>query len=113
VIRENSITSNFADGIICGADCLISANSVESNNVGGGGGGGIATFAGSTVNDNAVSDNIGYGLALPITAGYSNNTFNANGPGGPDVVPFAPAHPTAGFFNLCSGLPGPVPFLCP
>jgi hypothetical protein len=48
---------------------------------------------------------------LPANAGYSQNTLNVNA--GLDVLTLPPGpHPTSGFMNLCSGIPGPAP-LCP
>ena len=59
--------------------------------------------------DGRTRDARGFGLRC----GCLHNRFDANGPGGPDVLPLlAPGHPTSGFMNLCSGVPGPAPS-CP
>ena len=85
---------------------------IDSNNVGGAGGGGVTAYAGSAVNHNSIGDNLGYGLGVPVMAGFTNNTFSNNGPGIDVLVLGGGPHPTAGFFNLCSGIPGPSP-TCP
>jgi len=114
LIADNVVSNSFADGIVCGAACTVRGNVIETNNVGFvPGSGGVSVADGSTVNDNSISFNGGFGLTLPLTSGYSQNTLNANGPGGfgPDVLSGGP-HPTSGFMNLCSGIPGPAP-TCP
>jgi hypothetical protein len=109
LITENTVSSNTGSGIICGSACTVNGNLIDSNNTMAlVASGGAIVGAGSNVTGNSISFNTGFGLMLPLAAGYSNNTFNAN-----TIVDVAsPPHPTAGFNNLCSGLPGPSP-LCP
>jgi hypothetical protein len=74
--------------------------------------GGAIVGAGGNVTGNSISFNGGFGLNLPATSGYSQNTLNANL--GPDMLlfPVFGPHPTSGFMNLCTGIPGPAP-TCP
>jgi hypothetical protein len=89
----------------------VRGNVVESNNIAlAAASGGVTVADGSNVTENSISFNAGFGLTLPVTAGYSQNTFSVNGGGLVDVA--SPPHPTAGFMNLCSGIPGPTP-TCP
>lgn len=116
VITDNTVTNNFFDGIVCATGCTVRGNTVTSNNLGVAGNGGITVGPGSAVNDNSVSFNTGIGAVLDPTAGYMNNTLNANTV--QDMSLFVPAapfppHPTSGFNNLCSGVPGPAVGLCP
>lgn len=115
LITDNTVNNNGAEGIVCAISCTVRGNQVETNNTGGGGLGGAIVGPGSTVHHNSISDNAGIGLVIDLTAGYTNNTLNANLPG-PDAAapPLAlpPPHPTAGFFNLCSGALGGGP-ACP
>ena len=115
---ENNVISDNGDTGITGDTNVIVHNVIAMNGFGLGGGGGngdITVGPGSAVNDNSVSFNIGIGAGLAITAGYTNNTFNANTIQDVSLfVPAAPApHPTSGFFNLCTGVPGPAPVACP
>ncbi|HEX5065178.1 MAG TPA: hypothetical protein VFY49_03630, partial [Myxococcota bacterium] len=76
------------------------------------GSGGVVLGAGANAADNSISFNSGFGINLPATSGYSQNTLNANA--GPDMLlaPVPGPHPTSGFHNLCSGIAGPAP-TCP
>jgi hypothetical protein len=115
LISGNTIASNWGTGIVCSWACAISDNVIETNNNSSSPtGGGVFAGPGSNVTDNSISFNINFGLILPITSGYSQNTLNANNPG-PDVVlsPAPGPHPTSGYMNLCSGQPGPHPINCP
>jgi hypothetical protein len=110
VITDNVVSASATDGIVCGAVCTVRGNVIEANNFTAAiASGGVTVFDGSNVTDNSISYNTGFGLTLPLTAGYSQNTFNANGP--LDVVSGGP-HPTSGFNNLCSGVAGPA-LTCP
>ncbi len=116
IVTDNTVTNNFFDGIVCSGGCTVRGNTVRNNNLGGAGNGGITVGPGSAVNDNSVSFNFGIGAVLAPTAGYTNNTLDANTI--QDMSLFVPAaalppHPTSGFMNLCSGVPGPAPGLCP
>jgi hypothetical protein len=115
VIADNTVSNHTLDGIVCAGGCTVRGNTVTNNN-GGGSNGGITVGPGSTVNDNSIGFNFGIGAVLDPTAGYRNNTFTANTV--QDMSLFVPAaplapHPTSGFFNLCTGIPGPAPGLCP
>lgn len=109
LISDNTITANFADGIVCGAACNVRGNVVEQNNLGGVPiSGGVTVAAGSTVHANSISFNMGFGLTLPPTSGYTNNTISGNGTplfAGPDVI--TPPSLTGPFGNNCSGAPCP------
>jgi hypothetical protein len=116
VITDNTVSNHFFDGLVCSGGCTVRGNTVTNNNLGVAGNGGITVGPGSTVNDNSIGFNTGIGAVLDMTAGYRNNTFNANTI--QDMSLFVPAaplapHPTSGFFNLCTGIPGPAPGLCP
>jgi hypothetical protein len=115
VITDNVVARNAFDGIVCGNACTVRGNKVTSNNATFGANGGMTIGPGSTVSENSVSFNLGVGAVLDPTAGYMNNTFYANVLQDVSVtVPAGPApHPTAGFGNLCTGIPGPAPGLCP
>jgi hypothetical protein len=115
VVSDNNVTNHFLDGIVCGGGCTVRGNTVANNNIGGSNGG-ITIGPGSTVNDNSIGFNTGIGAVLDVTAGYRDNTFNANTI--QDMSLFVPAaplagHPTSGFGNLCTGIPGPAVGLCP
>lgn len=112
VIVDNAVSSSLGTGITCGSGCQVRGNSVTSNNLGGApGSGGVVVGPGSNVSENSISFNTGFGLMAPVTAGFSQNTLNLNG--GLDVLAVPPGpHPSSGFMNLCSGIPGPAP-LCP
>jgi hypothetical protein len=112
LISDNAVSGNLGSGVVCGPTCTLSGNQIDSNNTGLiPASGGAVVGAGSNVTDNTISFNAGFGLMLPPTAGYSQNTLNANGP--LDVINVPPGpHPTSGFMNLCTGIPGPGPF-CP
>jgi hypothetical protein len=110
LVADNTVSGNFATGISCGSGCVVRDNTVTQNNLGGApASGGVVVGAGANVTGNGISFNTGFGLTLPLVSGYSQNTFMANGP--LDVVSGGP-HPTSGFMNLCSGIPGPAP-TCP
>jgi hypothetical protein len=107
VVSDNTISGNFADGVWCGAGCVVNGNSINTNNVGAAPGvGGVTVAAGSTVSGNSISYNGGFGLTLPApaTASYTNNTITGNAPG-PDVV--SPPTITGGAGNVCA------PVACP
>jgi hypothetical protein len=112
LISDNTVSSNTGSGIVCGAACVVNGNVIDSNNtLFLAASGGAIVGAGSNVTDNSISFNSGFGLNLPATAGYSQNTLNANL--GLDVLAIPPGpHPTSGFMNLCTGIPGPAP-TCP
>jgi hypothetical protein len=113
LISDNIVSSNDRTGIACGAACTLQGNVIETNNLSGlVGHGGASVADGSNVVGNTISFNTGFGLTLPATAAYSQNSLNANG--GPDMLlsPVPGAHPTSGFMNLCSGVVGPAP-TCP
>ena len=108
VIADNTIAGNFHSGIYCGALCTVSGNVVMGNNQGVvAGHGGVLVGPGSTVTANSISSNHGFGLTLPTTSGYTNNTLSGNGPGGvgPDVI--TPPSLTGAFGNNCSGVACP------
>jgi hypothetical protein len=116
LVTGNTINNNAADGVVCSIACQVSGNQVDSNNLAGIGNGGMTIGPGSTVNDNSISFNTGIGLVIDPTAGYMSNTLNANTVQDMSIlVPAAPLapHPTSGFMNLCTGLPGPAPGFCP
>jgi hypothetical protein len=111
LITDNTITNSFASGIVCGASCVVNGNVVDRNNLGFvPGAGGVTVAAGSTVHSNSISYNQGFGLTIPVTSGYTNNTITGNGgpvpPGaGPNVIVPPPGPPTitGGFGNNCGG----------
>jgi parallel beta-helix repeat protein len=116
VVTDNTVTNNAFDGIVCATGCTVRGNTVDTNNFAAAGNGGMTIGPGSAVNDNSVSFNTGIGAVLSPLAGYTNNTLNANTI--QDMSLFVPAapippHPTSGFMNLCSGVPGPAVGLCP
>lgn len=116
LISGNTVNDNAGDGVVCSIACQVSGNQVDSNNTAGLGNGGMTIGPGSTVNDNSISFNTGIGLVIDPTAGYMSNTLNANTVQDMSIlVPAAPLapHPTSGFMNLCTGLPGPAPGFCP
>lgn len=109
LITDNTVADNFDTGIVCGAACVVNGNAVDSNNTGlAPASGGVSVGEGSSVTDNVISFNLGgFGLSIPTTSGYSQNTLTFNGFGiDVFVLPFPP-HPTSGFMNLCSGFPCP------
>jgi hypothetical protein len=113
LVTDNTIAGNTGSGVVCGAGCVLNGNSINSNNTSFLPlSGGAVLAAGSNATDNAISFNFGFGINLPATAGYSQNTLNANI--GPDMLlaPVFGPHPTSGFMNLCTGIPGPAP-TCP
>jgi hypothetical protein len=112
LISDNSISGNMGSGVDCGAACTLNGNQIDTNNTALlPASGGAVVGDGSNVTDNSISFNTGFGLMLTPLSGYSQNTFNANGP--LDVINLPPGpHPTSGFMNLCTGLPGPSPS-CP
>lgn len=109
LITDNSVSNSFAGGIVCGASCTVRGNMVDRNNLGAvPGAGGVSVAAGSNVHANSISFNMGFGLILPPTAGYTNNTITGNGTPlgfGPDVI--TPPSVTGAFGNNCSGAPCP------
>jgi parallel beta-helix repeat protein len=113
LISDNTVSSNASTGILCGAACTLQGNVIETNNTSGAlGGGGASVADGSNVVGNTISFNTGFGLTLPATAAYSQNSLHGNS--GPDMLlsPLPGPHPSSGFMNLCSGAPGPAP-TCP
>jgi len=116
VIVNNTVSDNSIDGIVCAIACQVSGNQVDSNNFSLVGNGGMTIGPGSTVNDNSISFNNGIGLVIDPTAGYMSNTLSANAAQDVSIaVPAAPLapHPTSGLMNLCTGVLGPAPGLCP
>jgi hypothetical protein len=110
LITDNTITNSFASGIVCGASCVVNGNVVDRNNLSGmPGAGGVTVAAGSTVHANSISYNTGFGLMLPATSGYTNNTITGNGMplgAGPDVIT-PPPSVTGPIGNNCTGIPCP------
>ena len=107
VVTENTVSGNTANGIWCGAGCVVNGNTANQNNTGAvPGEGGVTVAAGSTVSGNSISYNTGFGLVLPApaTASYTNNTIVGNAPG-PNVV--SPPTITGGAGNVCA------PAVCP
>ena len=107
LVTENTVSGNTANGIWCGAGCVVNGNSVNQNNLGAvPGAGGVTVAAGSTVSGNSISFNTGVGLTLPVpaTASYTNNTIVGNAPG-PNVA--SPPTITGGAGNVCA------PAVCP
>jgi hypothetical protein len=121
LISDNTVSGNTGSGVVCGYGCTLRGNLIDSNNtLALPASGGASVGDGGNVTDNSISFNSGFGLSISVFSGYSQNTLNCNGPGfvpvcfvGPDVIPVGgPGHPTSGFMNLCSGVPGPA-ILCP
>lgn len=111
LISDNTVSGNAGSGVVCGSACTLSGNLIDSNNTTLlPASGGAIVGDGGNVTDNSISFNTGFGLNLPATSGYSQNTLNANAPG-PDMLlaPVPGPHPTSGLMNLCSGVPGPAP----
>ena len=106
LITDNTISSSFANGIWCGAGCVVNGNSVNSNKRAHVAGAGGVTRRGRLDGDgNSISYNGGFGLTLPApaTASYTNNTIVGNG--GANVV--SPPTITGGAGNVCA------PAACP
>jgi hypothetical protein len=113
LISENAVSANTGTGIECVYLCTLQANVIDSNNTfGAAGSGGAIVGDGGSVIGNSISFNSVFGLRLPSTTGYSQNTLNANGAADVVLSPLPGPHPTSGFMNLCSGMPGPAP-TCP
>jgi hypothetical protein len=113
LITDNTVSGNLGSGIVCGAACVVNGNVIDSNNtLFLPASGGVIVGDGSNVTDNSISFNAGFGLSLSMFSGYSQNTLNMNA--GPDMllIPVFGPHPTSGFMNLCTGVPGPAP-TCP
>ena len=112
VVADNTVSSNAGNGILCGPGCVVRGNTVTLNNqTSAPASGGIVVGAGANVSENSIFLNNGFGLNLPVTAAYSQNTLLNNGPVNVVAIP-AGAHPTSGFMNLCNGVVGPAP-TCP
>jgi hypothetical protein len=105
---RNGVIEDFSIGIAAKNDSKLIDLRLSGNNQGViAGHGGVLVGPGSTVTANTISSNHGFGLTLPTTSGYTNNTLSGNGPGGvgPDVI--TPPSLTGAFGNNCSGVACP------